>query len=363
MGTGPRGSGSGGRCRRGEGGPAGPGAVSRLPGGPGRFPPGPGARVPPAMADPSLLSAELEADEEEEAAALRRLLLQVAPDPEEAPSAGPARAVTPQPGFCVKTRAAGGGPKVFLNVCHSPAVPPPPPVPPPGLPQLLRDPPGPGGAFRIPMSLGEPHAELDRGGRGCTAYDVVVNSEFFRTLKADPLYLEFFLTVALEGLSDKYGVELELTGWRVLRNRRCLGSIAAQNIRARPPPRIQELPGSCRGDGDPRDPSPKAAETPGPPPFVVVASPSAEEPRELQARVHLGQEGAGSLWLGLSEERLLLLRPAPPPGGAAGAAPGRQGALLELGLPLRMRADPARCRARFHRRSKVLTVTMPLLRA
>ncbi|XP_036261806.1 PIH1 domain-containing protein 1 [Molothrus ater] len=316
------------------------------------------------MADPSLLSAELEADEEEEAA-LRRLLLQVASDPEEAPSPVPARAVTPQPGLCVKTRVAGGGPKVFLNVCHSPEVPPPPPVPPPGLQQLLRDPPGPGGSFRIPMSLGEPHAELDRGGRGCTAYDVVVNSGFFRTLQADPLYLEFFLTVALEGLSDKYGVELELTGWRVLRNRRCLGSIAAQNIRARPQPRIQELPGSCRGEGDPRDPSPK---TPGPPPFVVVASPSAQEPQELQARVHLEQvEGAGSLWLGLSEERLLLLRPAPPPGGAAGAAPegppGRQGALLELGLPPRMRADPARCRARFHRRSKVLTVTMPLLRA
>ncbi|XP_030826716.1 PIH1 domain-containing protein 1 isoform X1 [Camarhynchus parvulus] len=242
------------------------------------------------MADPSLLSAELEADEEEEAA-LRRLLLQVDPDPEEAPSPGPARAVTPQPGLCVKTREAGGGPKVFLNVCHSPEVPPPPPVPPPGLQELLRDPPGPGGSFRIPMSLGEPHAELDRGGRGCTAYDVVVNSGFFRTLQADPLYLEFFLTVALEGLSDKYGVELELTGWRVLRNRRCLGSIAAQSIRARPQPRIQELPPSCRGEGDPspkhaQDPSPK---TPMPPPFVVVASPSAQEPQELQARVHLEQ--------------------------------------------------------------------------
>ncbi|NXD31533.1 PIHD1 protein, partial [Spelaeornis formosus] len=79
------------------------------------------------------------------------------------------------------------------------------------------------------------------GGRGCTAYDVVVNSGFFRTLQADPLYLEFFLTVAMEGLSDKYGVELELTGWRVLRNRKFLGSISAQNIRSRP--RIQELPG------------------------------------------------------------------------------------------------------------------------
>ncbi|XP_053824358.1 PIH1 domain-containing protein 1 isoform X1 [Vidua chalybeata] len=295
-----------------------------------------------AMADPSLLSAELEADEEEEAA-LRRLLLQVTPDREEAPRPGPTRAVTPQPGLCVKTRA--GGDKVFVNVCHSPEVPPPPPVSPPGLQRLLREPPGPDGGFRIPMSLGEPHAELDRGGRGCTAYDVVVNSGFFRTLQADPLYLEFFLTVAMEGLSEKYGVELELTGWRVLRNRKFLGSISAQNIRARPRPHIQELPGP-----------------PDPPQFVVVAEPSAQEPQVLQARVHLPQvEGAGSLWLGLSEERLLLLRP-PPPGGAAAESgagpPARQGALLELGLPLP--ADPARCRARFHRRSKVLTVTMPL---
>ncbi|RLV61903.1 hypothetical protein DV515_00019897 [Chloebia gouldiae] len=93
------------------------------------------------------------------------------------------------------------------------------------------------------MSLGEPHAELDRGGRGCTAYSVVVNSAFFRTLQADPLYLEFFLTVAMEGLLEKYGLELELTGWRVLRNRKFLGSISAQKIRARPRPHIQELPG------------------------------------------------------------------------------------------------------------------------
>ncbi|KAM7026387.1 LOW QUALITY PROTEIN: PIH1 domain-containing protein 1 [Acridotheres tristis] len=317
------------------------------------------------MADPSLLSAELEADEDEEAA-LRRLLLQVSPDREEAPRAGPARAVTPQPGLCVKTRA--GGDKVFVNVCHSPEVPPPPPLSPPGLQRLLREPPGPDGGFRIPMSLGEPHAELDRAGRGCTAYDVVVNSGFFRTLQADPLYLEFFLTVAMEGLSEKYGVELELTDWRVLKNRKFLGSISAQNIRARPRPHIQELPGS--GDPPSGTPPQKSQGSPSlicaphsppdPPQFVVVAEPSAQDPQVLQARVHLPQEGAGSLWLGLSEERLLLVRP--PPGGASaesGAAPpGRQGALLELGLPLP--ADPARCRARFHRRSKVLTVTMPL---
>lgn len=30
-------------------------------------------------------------------------------------------------------------------------------------------------------------------------------------------------------------------GWRVLRNRKFMGSISAQNIRARPRPHIQEL--------------------------------------------------------------------------------------------------------------------------
>ncbi|RLV61839.1 hypothetical protein DV515_00019981 [Chloebia gouldiae] len=61
------------------------------------------------------------------------------------------------------------------------------------------------------------------------------------------------------------------------------------------------------------------------------------------------------------EGRLLLLRPPPPPGDTAGAAagpPARHVALLELGLPLA--ADLARCHARFHRRSKGPTVTMPL---
>ncbi|NXI17352.1 PIHD1 protein, partial [Irena cyanogastra] len=97
-------------------------------------------------------------------------------------------------------------------------------------------------SLATPMNI-KPSPNLPAGGRGCTAYDVVVNSGFFRTLQADPLYLEFFLTVAMEGLSEKYGVELELTGWRVLRNRKFLGSISAQNIRARPRPHIQELPG------------------------------------------------------------------------------------------------------------------------
>lgn len=81
--------------------------------------------------------------------------------------------------------------------------------------------------------------EQDSSGHPCTAYDVVINSAFFRTLQAEPLYLEFFLTVAMEGLGEKYGVDLGHGERRLLRNRKFLGSIAAQRIRVRP--RIHEL--------------------------------------------------------------------------------------------------------------------------
>ncbi|XP_064359667.1 PIH1 domain-containing protein 1 isoform X2 [Dromaius novaehollandiae] len=231
-----------------------------------------------APTDKSLLSAELEEDEEPEA--LRRILLQVTQGADEAetPPASTSTAVTPQPGFCVKTRA--GDAKVFVNVCHSPAVPAPPPLAPRDLRLLLDS--DAASAFRIPMSLGEPHAELDRSGQGCTAYDVVVNSSLLRTLQADPLYLEFFLTVVMEGLAEKYGVAVNHPGWRVLQNRKFLGSVSAQNIRTRPRPRIQELEGE-----EPLLPHPPSPPTPPPPAYVVVAEPSAERPRVLQARVHL----------------------------------------------------------------------------
>ncbi|XP_064903563.1 uncharacterized protein LOC110361176 isoform X6 [Columba livia] len=57
--------------------------------------------------------------------------------------------------------------------------------------------------FHIPMSLWEPHTELDCSGQGCMAHDVVVNLGFFCTLQAGPLYRELFLTVAMEGLTEK----------------------------------------------------------------------------------------------------------------------------------------------------------------
>ena len=60
------------------------------------------------------------------------------------------------PGFCIKTNSSEG--KVFINICHSPSIPPPADVTEDELLQMLEEDQA---GFRIPMSLGEPHAELD----------------------------------------------------------------------------------------------------------------------------------------------------------------------------------------------------------
>nr|XP_020756118.1 PIH1 domain-containing protein 1-like [Odocoileus virginianus texanus] len=106
-------------------------------------------------------------------------------------------------GFCIKTNSAEG--KVFINICHSPSIPPPADLTEDELLQMLEEDQA---GFRIPMSLGEPHAEMDAKGQGCTAYDVAVNSDFFRRMQNSDFLRELVITIAREGLEDKYGLQL-----------------------------------------------------------------------------------------------------------------------------------------------------------
>ena len=63
--------------------------------------------------------------------------------------------------MCVKTLSQPANQKVFVNICQSPSVPPPPELSRDELVTLLQseDPTG----YRVPMSLGEPHTEMDNG--------------------------------------------------------------------------------------------------------------------------------------------------------------------------------------------------------
>lgn len=111
------------------------------------------------MADSRLLVPELSEAETmgAETARFEELLLQASKELQQAQTSKPeSTQIQPQPGFCVKTNSSEG--KVFINICHSPSIPPPADVTEDELLQMLEEDQA---GFRIPMSLGEPHAELD----------------------------------------------------------------------------------------------------------------------------------------------------------------------------------------------------------
>ncbi|PNI29298.1 PIH1D1 isoform 18, partial [Pan troglodytes] len=235
------------------------------------------------MANPKLLGLGLSEAEAigADSARFEELLLQASKELQQAQTTRPeSTQIQPQPGFCIKTNSSEG--KVFINICHSPSIPPPADVTEEELLQMLEEDQA---GFRIPMSLGEPHAELDASqcpqrtqesgplgpffprtqeswaqdpppsapgdlaprsdsfpyeGQGCTAYDVAVNSDFYRRMQNSDFLRELVITIAREGLEDKYNLQLN-PEWRMMKNRPFMGSISQQNIRSEQRPRIQEL--------------------------------------------------------------------------------------------------------------------------
>ncbi|XP_075939609.1 PIH1 domain-containing protein 1 isoform X2 [Anarhichas minor] len=219
--------------------------------------------------DSSLLSSELELQQQEEL--YQQMLLQTMGKMQtENPDS---KVIRPQPGMCVKTVSGPGQQKVFVNICQSNSVPLPPEISRDELVELLQseDPSG----YRVPMSLGEPHTEVDNNSQGCTAYDVVVNQEFFQKCQTDPLFQQFVILVSLEGLENKYNLELS-RDWKVLKNRKFLGSVSEQNIRTKSRPVIEEL-----------QPQENFSATAKRPEFTLIVDPPAGDPEYLIAEIKL----------------------------------------------------------------------------
>ncbi|KAM4825350.1 PIH1 domain-containing protein 1 isoform 2-T3 [Thomomys bottae] len=286
------------------------------------------------MADSkTLLASELSEAETmgDEATRLQQLLLQASKEFQQAQTRPESTQIQPQPGFCIKTNSSEG--KVFINICHSPSIPPPADLTEDELLQMLEEDQA---GFRIPMSLGEPHAELDAKGQGCTAYDVAVNSDFYRRMQNSDFLRELVVTIAREGLEDKYGLQLN-PEWRMLKKRPFLGSISQQNIRSKQRPRIQELGSSCTPG------SPRADVGPEKPHLNLWL----EAPDLLLAEIDLPKlDGALGLSLEIGEDRLVMGGP-------------QQPYHLDAHIPLRINSEASK--AAFHRKRKQLLVAMPLL--
>ncbi|XP_028311128.1 PIH1 domain-containing protein 1 [Gouania willdenowi] len=281
------------------------------------------------MTDSSLLNSELELQQQEEL--YQQLLLQtMGAMKTENPDS---KVIRPQPGICVKTTSESDNQKVFINICQSNSVPPPPELSREELVELLQseDPSG----FRVPLSLGEPHTEVDNNSQACSAYDVVINQDFFQKCQKEPLFQQFVILVSVEGLENKYSLELS-RDWKVLKNRKFLGSVSEQNIRAKNRPAIQEL--------QPQDAPPASVERPE---FTLLVEPPAGEPQYLIAEVKLpGVSSSRSLVLDVGEDRLVLT-----------ARPS----LYHLDIFHPFLVNQERSTAQYQQSTQILTVTMPVV--
>ncbi|XP_016397141.1 PIH1 domain-containing protein 1-like isoform X2 [Sinocyclocheilus rhinocerous] len=280
--------------------------------------------------DASLLGVELE-QKQQEGLYQQCLLQTMGKVQSENP---PSKVICPQPGMCVKTFSVSDKKKVFLNICQSQAVPPPPHLSQEALVDLLEseDP----TSYRVPMSLGEPHTEVDNSSQGCTVYDVVINDEFFQKCQKDTLFQQFLIAVSLEGLENKYNLELS-RDIKVLKNRKFMGSIAEQNIRTKSKPIIQEI------DSKQSDSFPSSTKRPE---FSLLVEPPSGNAEHLIAEILLpGVISARSLVLDLGEDRLVLV--AQPP-------------LFHLDIFFPLLIDQEKSVAQFNTNTQTLTVTMPV---
>lgn len=150
------------------------------------------------------------------------------------------KSIKPTPGFCVKLRDTSSGAKLFVNVCHTPELPEPRDIDDAELIHILEseDP----TSYRVPLSLGLPHDEVDKGGAPCKVYDVIINDAFFRKISANELFKTFLITVALDGIEDKYGANPDRQNYVVLKNRPYMGTMPDHCIQDRKGPLIAELP-------------------------------------------------------------------------------------------------------------------------
>ncbi|XP_068097265.1 PIH1 domain-containing protein 1 [Hyperolius riggenbachi] len=291
--------------------------------------------------DKSLLSAELNAEMEE--AMYEQMLMKAKQDIQSRlPNPVESTQIRPQPGFCIKTKTSKNE-KIFINICKSEQIPAPPDLSEEELVSILEsdDPSG----YRVAMSIGEPHVEIDNSGGGCTAYDIVINNSFFEKIKNNELFREFFITVAMEGLENKYELELSRE-WRMLKNRRFMGSIFDQNIRTKSKPMIQEV------DTTASQPAPKKTliseitSSPEVPEFTIVAEPPEGHPAFLVAEISLPKVlSVRSLVLDLGEDRIVLL--------------GRPDLYhMDIFIPYNIVQEESG--AQFNKDTKVLTITMPV---
>jgi len=248
--------------------------------------------------------------------------------------------VKPTPGLCVKTKLKGkDSSKVFINICTSSSVPAPKTISEQELLEILDkydDESDETVSYRVPMSIGEGHTELDNKSKACTAYDVIINPSFLVTIKDSRVFFGFLMSIVNQGIQEKYGIELD-ENFNLLRNKKFFGRVQEQRLRKKA--LIQEF--------SENEPLAKPQQTKVKRPrYVLAREPETGHPDFLVAEVLLkGVERASNVLVDANDDRLVInTRP--------------KSYSLDIYLPFDLLDDQIGCQ--FDVRTQVLTVTMPV---
>jgi hypothetical protein len=117
---------------------------------------------------------------------------------------------------------------MFINLCHSELVPDPPELTDAELAHAIAS--WDNSKYRIPMSIGDPHAELDANKQGCTVYDAIMSTAAFMQIKERAGMREFIIELVMAQIEHKHTILLDRE-YTVLTKRRKIGRLEPQRIR------------------------------------------------------------------------------------------------------------------------------------
>ncbi|EDO43254.1 predicted protein, partial [Nematostella vectensis] len=247
----------------------------------------------------------------------------------------------PDHGFVFKSKvtADAGVKKVFVNICTSEHIPKAKDISEQELAEILdsEDP----MRYRVPLSLGEPHAEMDKSGNGCTVYDIVINPTFLKKVQENTFFKNFFLTVVFQGLEEKYGLDLDRS-WSILKNKKYMGKPQMHYVRKKSKPVIMDLTNSADKEESSKSTS-QLISTLEPsipqPMYNILTEPSDDKPEFIVLEISLpGLKSIKDTALDVGEDRLLLH-----------VDPNR----YHLDLDLPHNVDVETCGAQFNKKTKV----------
>jgi len=275
------------------------------------------------------------------------------------------KVVAPNPGWCLKTWFKTGE-KLFVNVCTSDQV-----LKPKDLSEAeVRDifQAGDATKFRIPMGIGELHKEQDKGETEVDVYDIVIHPDFLKKCENISFFKEFFVMLLFDGLEDKYSLQLN-RDYRLLKNRKSIGTLSMQNVRSKSKPVIMEVnPSMVEMEREFMDEYRTEQKTNSDsssvltevstrkskkdssfvtPKYTIVQEPEIGYPEFLVLEIELPKQAtAQNILLDVGEDCLILH-----------ASDGNY--KLDIDLPFDVLNGNTG--GQFHRKTKILTVTIPVL--